>query len=185
KEDLTNVKIKVFGYGSELSENIIRQELKTYKYFEINAESLLGKLEMAKMTIQVEKDWVAENNLTKDGVSLFKLDATAGKWNQLDTTYKTENNDYYYYQTELTSFSIFSISEKSKGIVREIVEQITQSYDEASKTLLGLLIWWTLVLILIVAILLTIVLVISLITAEFKEHFLNANFIKINHQLKK
>ena len=184
KEAALNSKIKVYGYGQQPPEGIIEQELKTYKYFEVNATSLENKLEKAIVTTLVEKTWIAENNLTKDGISLFRLDETSNKWNEIDTDYIAEDEDYYYYKTELDSFSIFSISEKAKNVIQEIITQITKSYGEASKTFLGLLVWWMLIFMLLTAIVLTLVVIISQITAEFKEHFINAKFLQLNHQLK-
>jgi len=180
KEAVINLRIKVYGYGSEPSEEIPRQELKTYKYFKINATSLENKLEKAVVTTRVEKTWIAENNLTKDGVSLFRLDETNNKWNEVGTIYDAEDKDYYYYQTELKSFSIFSISERTKNIVTEIIKEITRSYSEASRTFLGLLIWWVMVLTLLIELVL-----LSLLAWDFasrhSESISGVNYIKVKH----
>ena len=62
---------------------------------------------------KVEKSWASTNGFGKDEVSVYKFDESAGKWNELGTTFSSEDDTYYYYNAEVSSFSYFAISEKT------------------------------------------------------------------------
>ena len=80
---------------------------------QINVSNVAGKLSKAKVTAKVEKLWVTSNGVDKNNVVISKFDETNGKWNELPTTYSSEDTTYYYYDAEVTSFSYFAISEKA------------------------------------------------------------------------
>lgn len=85
---------------------------KVYQYLHIETKNLADKLNKATVQFKVNKTWVSDNGLTKEKVAVSKFDETGNKWNELTTTYTNEDNSYYYYDVELTSFSYFAISEK-------------------------------------------------------------------------
>jgi len=59
------------------------------------------------------KSWASSNGLDKAEVSVYKFDESSSKWNELTTTFASEDSTYYYYDAELDSFSYFAISERS------------------------------------------------------------------------
>jgi len=112
--DAQGVKIIVSKY-EEKPEGISIEKLgEVYQYIEIETENLTDNLESAIITIRVEKSWVFENNITKDNLALFKLNNETNKWKELATVYKEEDDTYYYFDSELKSFSYFAISISEK-----------------------------------------------------------------------
>ena len=108
-----NVKISVTKYDTKPAEVSKEKTGKVQKYLQIEAENLDDKLEKGIMTIQVEKSWVSEQKLDKEGIALFKFNENLEVWEELATSYKEESETYYFYDIELTSFSYFAISEKA------------------------------------------------------------------------
>ena len=108
-----NVKITVTKYDEKPAEVSVTKSGKVYQYLQIDAQNLGNNMNKATVQFKVEKSWVSGNSLDKDELSVYKFDSTAGKWNELATTYASEDNQYYYYDAELNSFSYFVISEKS------------------------------------------------------------------------
>ncbi len=104
-----SVTITITKYAGLPAEVTKAKSGKVYKYLKINTTNLERNLSKAIITIQVEKSWLKNNNLTKDKMALFKFD---GVWKELKTDYKEEDSTNYYYDTELTSFSYFAIAEK-------------------------------------------------------------------------
>ena len=95
-----------------------------YKYLEIATENLEDKLEKGIVVIQVEKNWTLENNIERDNVVMFEFNESLSKWMELVTTFTEEDDNNYYYEIELTSFSYFMIGEKVKvGEEAEDVER--------------------------------------------------------------
>ncbi|VVB83453.1 Uncharacterised protein [uncultured archaeon] len=84
-----------------------------YKYLKVDTQNLASTLNKATMKIQVEKTWVSQKGITKNDVALLKYDETGKKWNELTTTFSSEDATYYYYTTELNSFSYFAIAPKA------------------------------------------------------------------------
>jgi len=108
-----NVKITVRKYNNKPANVSVEKTGKVYRYLQIGTENLEGKLEKGIVTIQVEKNWMIENSVERGDVALFKFDKSSEKWNELITNYVDEDDNYYYYDAELTSFSYFAIGEKS------------------------------------------------------------------------
>ncbi|MEK6910839.1 MAG: PGF-pre-PGF domain-containing protein [Nanoarchaeota archaeon] len=82
---------------------------KVYKYLEISATNVDGKISSATITTLVSKKWVTDNQLSKDKVALFRLVNSA--WVELPTTI-TEEGDNYVLASISPGFSFFSIAEK-------------------------------------------------------------------------
>jgi PGF-pre-PGF domain-containing protein len=108
-----SVKVSVAKYDSKPAAVSAEKTGNTYQYLQINASNVEGKLSKAIVTMKVNKSWVSENSLGKEDMALFKFNGTSGQWNELPTIYSSEDSTYYYYTTELTSFSYFAIGEKS------------------------------------------------------------------------
>jgi len=106
-----NVKIDVNKYSSKPS-GVLVAKSGSYKYIQVNTQNLANKLSKATMKIYVDKSWVSSLNIDKEDVALFKYDEANEKWNELTTSYNSEDSNYYYYSVEVTSFSYFSIAPK-------------------------------------------------------------------------
>ncbi|RLC33467.1 MAG: hypothetical protein DRZ76_04305, partial [Candidatus Nealsonbacteria bacterium] len=104
KNEAQNVKVTVKKYDSKPEEITVEKTGKVHRYLKIETENLKDKLEKAIITIKVQKNWLLDNALDKANVAVFKFDETAGKWNELSTIYKEEDDIYYYYEVQLTSF---------------------------------------------------------------------------------
>lgn len=105
----SNVQVQVDKYES-LPTNVSTIKSGTYKYLHITTQNLSTQLSNAVMTIQVDKSWISQNNLTKDDIALFRYDENASQWNQLQTTFQNEDANYDYYNVNLTHFSYFAIA---------------------------------------------------------------------------
>jgi len=109
----TNVKLTVAKYSTLPSQVSVAKSGKVYKYLKIEATNLNQKLNIANILLQVEKSWVQNNSLTKQGISLYKFDNVSEEWKKITTTLESEDATYYYYNTELTSFSYFTIASEA------------------------------------------------------------------------
>ena len=108
-----SVKIAVTKYDSKPAAISVEKSGSVYQYLQIKVDNVEGKLSKATITTKVEKSWITENGLEMNNLALFKFDETAGQWNELSTTYSSEDNTYYYYASDVTSFSYFAIGAKS------------------------------------------------------------------------
>ncbi len=76
---------------------------KTYKYLEIETENLEEtNLEKAKTQFEVNKTWIAENNIDKNKVYLLRYKTS---WKKLNTTLINETDNYLNYEAEIPGFS--------------------------------------------------------------------------------
>ena len=108
-----NVKVTVTKYDGKPAKVTQEKTGKVYQYLEIKTQNLGDKLDKATVTTKVEKSWTSTNGVDKNNVVVSKFDETAGEWNELNTVYNSEDDTYYYYNVELTSFSFFAIGEKA------------------------------------------------------------------------
>ncbi len=125
-----NVKVTVTKYSGQPAEVSVAKSGVIYQYLQIAAQNLNEKLEKAVVQFRVEKSWVTNNNLQKEDVAVYKFDSSGKTWNGLTTTYKSEDNIYYYYDVELASFSYFAIGEKAQAVSEgeTIAETLTKDY---------------------------------------------------------
>ncbi|MFH1311167.1 MAG: PGF-pre-PGF domain-containing protein [Nanoarchaeota archaeon] len=107
-----NVKVSVTKYDGKPADVSISKSGKVYQYVQIDATNLADKLSKATVQFRVEKTWATTNNLAKEKIVVSKFDETGNKWNELTTTFASEDNTHYYYDVEVTSFSYFAIAEK-------------------------------------------------------------------------
>lgn len=108
-----SVKIAVTKYDGKPAAVSVEKSGNVYQYLQIKVDNVEGKLSKATVTTKVEKSWITENSLDKDDLALFKFDEVAGEWGELSTIYSSEDDTYYYYTSEVTSFSYFAIGSKS------------------------------------------------------------------------
>jgi PGF-pre-PGF domain-containing protein len=130
-----NVKVTVKKYSSKPEEVSVEKTGDVYQYLQIDATNLADKLEKALITSRVEKSWVNGNSMDKEDVSLFKFNEGTGKWDELSTVYSNEDATYYYYTSEVSSFSYFAIGVKSveNGEETNNVQQPSET-EQNSKT---------------------------------------------------
>jgi PGF-pre-PGF domain-containing protein len=123
-EVANNVKITIKKFDTQPSEISVPKTGQVHKYIQIIAENLGTKLEGATLEFKVQKNWLSDNGIDKANIALFRLDESAGKWDELTAVYKEEDVTYYYYEAQLTSFSFFAIAEKSVVLPGEPEEEI-------------------------------------------------------------
>lgn len=135
-----NVKITVTKYESKPAEVSVEKS-GSYKYLKVDTQNLAGKLSKAKMKIHVEKSWVSSKGVAKEDVALFRYDESGSKWNELTTTYDSEDDTYYYYTAETSEFSYFAIASKETALVTGETPAPTPEQPTPSAGFLGLPIW--------------------------------------------
>ncbi len=108
-----NVKVTVTKYAGKPAEVSVSKTGKVYQYVQIDAQNVEGKLDKANVQFKVEKSWASSNSVDKSKISVYKFDETSSKWNELTTTYASEDDTHYYYDVSLDSFSYFAVSERS------------------------------------------------------------------------
>lgn len=134
-----NVKITVMKYNEKPAEVSVEKSGHIYRYLHINAENLEGKLEQAIIRMQIEKSWMTSNGFEVGNMAMFKFNSNTNSWEELVTTYKEADDDYYYYDVEVDSFSYFAISEKAV-VGEEGEEEGEISIEKGLK-------WWKILLI--------------------------------------
>ena len=107
-----NVRVTVAKYNGKPADVSVEKSGKVYEYLHINAENLEVKLERAIIRMQVEKSWMTTNGFEINDIAMFKFNENNNAWDELGTAYVEEDADYYFYDTEVDSFSYFAISEK-------------------------------------------------------------------------
>lgn len=105
-----DVKVTINKFDGKPASVTIAKTGKVYKYLEISASNVEGKVSSAVITTVLSKKWVSDNQLSKDKVALFRLVNNA--WVELPTTI-TEEGDNYVLASTSPGFSFFSIAEKT------------------------------------------------------------------------
>tara|TARA_Y100000034_G_scaffold17454_1_gene19093 strand:+ start:9343 stop:10950 length:1608 start_codon:yes stop_codon:yes gene_type:complete len=149
-----NVKLTVTKYDEKPAIVTKEKTGEIYKYLEIKETNIGDKLSKATVTIQVEKTWVSDKGLDKDDISMFKFDETSEEWNELTTTYVSEDNTNYVYEVELTSFSYFTIAGESKTepVVEEeksVAEKIKETGEQIKAGNLFKNVWFWVILVIV------------------------------------
>lgn len=129
-EAASNVMVTVTEHDGKPNTVSVAREGSVYKYLQIEAENLDGKLDKATIKVQVEKSWVSGNVEGMEDVAVFKFDGS--DWNELTTTYDSEDDTYYYYTAEVDSFSYFAIGEKAVE-QEEVTATSTTGFERSSK----------------------------------------------------
>jgi len=155
-----NVKITVTKHEGKPAEVSVEKSGKIYRYLHINAENLEGKLERAVIRMQVEKSWMVANDFEIDNMAMFKFNENNNVWDELNTVYVEADNDYYYYDAEVDSFSYFAISEKVIVDAGDdgLGDTGTTSDEEKERNLTWL---WILIVVVVLAIIIGVVKVIK------------------------
>ncbi len=89
---------------------------RVYQYLQIsfNNPQVLALLQNANLIFKVNKSWISENNISPAKISIYKLDnLTNNQWVALPTALNKTDSNFYYYQTNVNSFSYFAIGGQS------------------------------------------------------------------------
>jgi PGF-pre-PGF domain-containing protein len=121
-----NVQVSVTKEAGKPAAVSVAKSGKIYQYIHIETTNLADKLNKATVQFKVEKSWATANNVDKNNVVASKFDETNKKWNELTTTYVSEDSTHYYYNVELDSFSYFVLSDKTTTVPSEEVEEGTE-----------------------------------------------------------
>lgn len=104
-----DVKVIINKFDGKPAAVSIAKTGKVYKYLEISASNVEGKIDRATINTLVSKKWVSDNQLTTDKIALFRL--VNSVWVELPTTVSEEGSNYVLTSTS-PGFSYFSIAEK-------------------------------------------------------------------------
>ena len=96
-QQAANVRIKVSKYDSKPTEVSVENIGKTYRYLQISTENLNEVLEKAMVKFEVEKSWILNNGLEKDEIVILKFDEINEKWNELETIFNNDDDNFYIY----------------------------------------------------------------------------------------
>jgi len=151
-----NVQVSAVKYGTTQPPAVSTSKSGVYKYVKIETQNLANKLSKATMTIDVNKTWVSGQSLTKDDIAVYKYDNASSQWNELTTTYSSEDTNYYYYTVEVGSFSYFAIAPKPVTTTEEpstTTEEPSTTENQSSIGLLSLPYWaWIIIGVIILAV---------------------------------
>ena len=136
-----NVKVTVTKYDGKPAEVSVEKTGKVFQYMQIKVDNVADKLDKATVEFKVKKSWATDNGISKENVVVSKFDEAGSEWNDLSTTYASEDDDYYYYNVELTSFSYFAVGAKAveepaTGSSGGIQQGITDAIKNNKNT------WW-------------------------------------------
>ncbi|MBI2040751.1 MAG: PGF-pre-PGF domain-containing protein [DPANN group archaeon] len=106
--NLNNVKLTVEKIG-EVPAGTSSPSGEVYKLLEIKASGLTNNqlVSDAKITFNVDKSWLTENNVVKGSVKLLRY---TGTWDALPTAFVSETDTQVTYKATTPGFSTFAIS---------------------------------------------------------------------------
>lgn len=111
--EVQNISINVLKYDGWPANVSVEKPGKVYKYLQIEATNLDNNLKNATIISQIEKTWLESNGLDISDMAIFKFDEANERWKELETTFTDSDETYNYYNSELDSFSYFTIAEKT------------------------------------------------------------------------
>jgi PGF-pre-PGF domain-containing protein len=126
KNKTQNVKVTVEKYEDKPTEVSVEKPGKVNQYLHIITENLNEILDNVTIEFRVNKSWASENNVSKENIVVSKFNESEEVWKELETIYSSEDDNYFYYNVTLNSFSYFAISEKS------LVEEGAQGNETAN-----------------------------------------------------
>jgi len=112
KNEAKNVQVSVTKYTSKPAEVSVNKSGKVYQYIHIDTQNLLDKMQYATVVFKVNKTWASDKGLSNENISIYKFNETSKKWNQLETIFDSQDNESYYYNVTMTSFSYFAIASR-------------------------------------------------------------------------
>ena len=83
------------------------------------------------IVFKVKKDWISENDIEENSVSLFRYNE--GQWKKLTTERLSNDVEYVYYRSDTPGFSPFAISGIEKG-APEVISATPTSTPQLAET---------------------------------------------------
>ena len=117
EDDITDAEMTIKVYNGKPASLEEEKSGEVYKYLKIETSNINRNLDKAVIELQVEKDWVEDNDLDTEKIFLFKYNESDDEWIEISTAYKDSDDDFYYYESILNSFSYFAIAEKTSSRV--------------------------------------------------------------------
>lgn len=112
-EALENVKVAVTKLAEKPSSVSQTPEGGVYRYFEIDAPKLVGKLKEARIQFIVTTKWMEDNDYEPEHIRLARF--ADGSWRELTTSIINEETSKVYYEAISPGFSYFAIIAKKSA----------------------------------------------------------------------
>ncbi len=109
-------------------ENVPKSLRKAYRYFSIEVKA---PIEEAWIHFHVSKQWLLDNNVSKEKVVLYRL--VNNMWQELETHIEREDLANVYYRARSPGFSIFAIGVKEEAEPKEAVKECETNQDCIAK----------------------------------------------------
>jgi PGF-pre-PGF domain-containing protein len=107
-DDIKNVEVKVeIASPIEIQKEFLEKNKILLIYFKIVSNVSSDKIANVKIRFRVEKVWISANNIDDRKVYLYKFENNS--WVAKPTKKISEDENVVYYETDLTSLSLFSI----------------------------------------------------------------------------
>ena len=108
--------------AKSLPREIPKPPYDTYEIFEIGLAKYGTTTRVdaeGKVKFRVSKSWLGERGYTEEQILLMKYTSNAGKWVEVPAEVTGEDNSYVYYESTLSSFSVFAIVAKPSLVIAE------------------------------------------------------------------
>lgn len=116
-EALENVRVEVTKLVSKPSSVSPTPSGGLYRYIEIDAPKLEGKLKQAIIQFEVTKKWLDDNDYEPEHIRLSRF--VDNSWRELTTSIIREESDKVYYEATSPGFSYFAITAKKAAVEEE------------------------------------------------------------------
>ncbi|MDI6738119.1 MAG: PGF-pre-PGF domain-containing protein [Nanoarchaeota archaeon] len=150
-EALENVKVEVKKLIEKPSSVSSAPDGGLYRYIEIDAPKLAGKLKEARIQFIVTTKWLDDNDYQPEHIRLARF--ADGSWRELTTSILSEQSDKVYYEATSPGFSYFAIIGKKAEEEKEapaanvttpseelVAPEITPAAEEAKESAAGKLV---------------------------------------------
>jgi PGF-pre-PGF domain-containing protein len=112
--NVTDVEIAI---GMQPNQPSVGTNAKVYQSFEIVASNLPDQdIKSATIKFKVDRNWLSNNQVTQDKVSLYRLEN--GEWRELQTSFQKTDETYAYYEAVSPGLSVFAIAGQSTSIIQ-------------------------------------------------------------------
>lgn len=108
----------------------IAKVLTSYKTFEIKINQDASYFEKIRINFKVPTSWVKNNNIDENTIKLLKFDGI--NWVELPTKMIKKDKNYFYFESSLTSFSIFTIAGEKKILELVYPEQVNLTKNQTT-----------------------------------------------------
>jgi PGF-pre-PGF domain-containing protein len=114
KSNVTDVEIAITAQADHPS---VGTNTKVYESFQIEASNLSDQdIKSATIKFKVDRDWLSNNQIPQDKVSLYRLEN--GEWRELQTSFQKTDDTYAYYEATSPGLSIFAIAGQPTSIIQ-------------------------------------------------------------------